>query len=103
MVMAVQILTIITKNIITNNLEFTYLSEYDNTTALAEKHIESYKTVESDGARPNIIMLILESGSSIDSKRTAGIKNYLPRLDAIQASGITYTNFIANSNTTYTV
>ncbi len=92
----------LTKNIINNNLELTYLIDYDSTTDLAEQYINSFKPVVSDGARPNIILLILESGSSIDSLRTAGIKNYLPRLDAIQANGITYTNFIANSNTTDT-
>jgi len=90
----------ITDNMVKNNLELSYLNDYDNTPKRAQEFIASYNRIDSQGERPNIILLILESGSSVDSRRTSGISNYLPGLDAIQSKGITYTNFVANSNTT---
>jgi len=62
----------------------------------------TYRNVQGEGKRDNVIMLILESGSAVDSSKTSGLHNLMPQFDKIQSEGITYTNFIANSFATDT-
>ena len=47
-------------------------------------------------------MIIDESLSTVDSLRAGGIQNNMPLTDKIQSEGITFTNFLANGNTSET-
>jgi len=51
-------------------------------------------------SNPNIILVLSESLSRIDSKRSGGIYNRLPRIDQMSAHGVTLTEVIANGNNT---
>lgn len=44
----------------------------------------------------NIILVIVESLSSVDSRRTSGIRNLLPRFDDLSREGMLFRNFFAN-------
>jgi len=44
----------------------------------------------------NVILLIVESLSAVDSQRTSGIRNLLPRFDALSREGMLFRNFFAN-------
>lgn len=46
--------------------------------------------------RPDIILLIVESLSSINSKRTSGVHDLLPVFDRISEKGVLFSNFMAN-------
>lgn len=50
----------------------------------------------------DVIVLFAESFSTVDSKRSGGIHDYLTGFDTIAADGMTYTNFIANGCTSET-
>jgi len=43
-----------------------------------------------------IVLVLIESFSSVDSARTSGIHDYFPRFDQISKQGRLFTNFIAN-------
>jgi|GEM_PF-918175 len=47
-------------------------------------------------ARPNLILVISESLSRVDSKRSGGLFDRLPHLDALAADGTTFTNLVAD-------
>lgn len=47
----------------------------------------------------NVILLFLESFSSVDSYRTSEINNNFPKFDKIQEEWITFTNFSSNAQT----
>jgi hypothetical protein len=44
----------------------------------------------------NVILVIVESLSAVDSQRTSGIRNLLPRFDALSREGMLFRNFFAN-------
>jgi len=48
-------------------------------------------------SRSNIILVIVESLSAVDSYRTSGIGNLLPRFDELSHEGMLFRNFLANS------
>ena len=51
--------------------------------------------------RPNVILVLSESLSRVDSRRSGGFYDRLPRLDAAAADGATFTDLIADgANTT---
>jgi phosphoglycerol transferase MdoB-like AlkP superfamily enzyme len=50
--------------------------------------------------KPNIILIISESLSRIDSERSGGLYNRLPKIDKIASLGVTLTNLIANGSNT---
>lgn len=50
--------------------------------------------------RKNIIILMVESLSSYQSKFFSGINNWTPHIDSIAANNLSFTNFYANGFTT---
>jgi len=44
----------------------------------------------------NLILVILESLSAVDSRRTSGLSNLLPRFDDLSREGMLFRNFFAN-------
>ena len=44
----------------------------------------------------NVVLVIVESLSAVDSQRTSGIRNLLPRFDALSREGMLFRNFFAN-------
>lgn len=46
--------------------------------------------------QPDIILLIVESLSSINSKRTSGVHDLLPEFDRVSEKGVLFTHFMAN-------
>lgn len=46
--------------------------------------------------RKDIILIIVESLSAVDSHRTSGVRNILPRLDELSRKGMLFQNFFAN-------
>jgi lipoteichoic acid synthase len=62
-----------------------YRSEYD---ALFDAPIAR--------ARRDIVLVIVESLSAVDSHRTSGLRNVLPRFDALSRKGRLFRNFAAN-------
>lgn len=46
--------------------------------------------------RRDIVLVIVESLSSADSHRTSGLRNILPRFDALSRKGMLFRNFFAN-------
>ncbi|KJU83031.1 membrane protein containing Sulfatase domain protein [Candidatus Magnetobacterium bavaricum] len=55
---------------------------------------------KNDNQLPNIIILISESLSQVDSLRSGGIYNHFPLIDKIQSEGITLTNVISDGRNT---
>lgn len=51
---------------------------------------------EAPTGHPNLIVLMVESLSAVDSLRTSGLRDHLPRLDEISRDGILFRNFFAN-------
>lgn len=51
-------------------------------------------------ARPNLILLVSESLSRVDSRRSGGSYDRLPRLDAVAARGATFTGLVSDGNNT---
>lgn len=47
-------------------------------------------------SRTSIILVIVESLSSVDSFRTSGLRNLLPRFDELSREGVLFRNFAAN-------
>lgn len=52
------------------------------------------------GEHPNLILVISESLSRVDSKRSGGLFDRLSRLDAVAAAGTTFTELVANGSDT---
>lgn len=44
----------------------------------------------------NIVLIMVESLSAVDSRRTSGIRNLLPRFDDLSREGMLFRNFFAN-------
>jgi len=63
--------------------------------------VESSTTIsKSRQPRPNVILLISESLSRIDSLRSGGYYDRLPQIDSIAAKGVTFTNLVSNGSNT---
>lgn len=62
------------------------------------KYNSFFQTTTWSAKSPNIIMVIMESISAVDSKRVSGINDNLPLLDKIQSQGTTFTNFLWDAN-----
>jgi lipoteichoic acid synthase len=68
-----------------------------------ESDVEAYRS-EYDAlfdlpiarTRRDIVLVIVESLSSADSHRTSGLRNILPRFDALSRKGMLFRNFLAN-------
>ena len=82
-----------------------FIKENINKTDLlyAEKDISKYKKdlkkktfLSLPPDKPNIIFLIVESLSAIDSKKIGGVYDYLPEFDKLAEQGTLFTNFFAN-------
>lgn len=54
------------------------------------------ESVEIPESRPDIILLVVESLSSINSMKVSGSGNLLNRFDELSAEGLLFTNFFAN-------
>lgn len=50
--------------------------------------------------RPNLVVVISESLSRVDSKRSGGAFDRLPRLDAVASAGVTFTGLVADGRDT---
>lgn len=55
---------------------------------------------QSMGARPNIILVVVESLSMYHSELFSGIHNWTPQFDEISQNGRRFSNFVANGVTT---
>ena len=85
------------KNFIEYNLTISseakeYSSEFINNFEYHEEHFFS-KNIK---ATPNIILLMVESISSYQSKFFSGIRDWTPSLDSIAINNVAYKNFHAN-------
>ena len=49
-----------------------------------------------EGLPDKVILVIVESFSASDSRRTSGLKDLFPRFDRISREGVLFTNFLAN-------
>jgi lipoteichoic acid synthase len=89
------------KNVISYNL--TILSESKN---YSDEFIESFSLNEQANcyskapANPNIILLMVESLSSYQSKYFSGLNDWTPNIDKIASKNTSYSNFYANGFTT---
>lgn len=75
----------------------------DLTTPYTQQDLEYYGSVEVPTwevdlppGKPNIIMVVVESLSAVDSLRAGGVHDKLPELDRIAKQGMMFTNFFAN-------
>ena len=66
------------------------------------KYENYFRTVNGKSKKLNVILVIAESFSTVDSKRSGGLYDNLPLFDKIQSNGITFTNFEANGCTSAT-
>ena len=55
---------------------------------------------ESTARRPNMVLLVSESLSQIDSRRSGGLFDRLPGIDRIQREGLTLTQVVSDGNDT---
>jgi phosphoglycerol transferase MdoB-like AlkP superfamily enzyme len=62
--------------------------------------VDNYRCVNKAIKSPNIILLMVESLSSYQSKFFSGIQNWTPNIDRIAQENRAYTNFYANGFTT---
>lgn len=76
-------------------LDLMYSGELDLEGFLENKKFSQAKLTPPE-QRQNIIVLISESLSQIDSLRSGGVFNRLPHIDKIQAEGLTLTNIVSN-------
>lgn len=67
-----------------------------NEVEAAEKELAKSSGIRIADPKPNIILVIVESLSAVDSSRISGIRNILPRLDRVAENGMLFTNFFAN-------
>lgn len=63
---------------------------------------EYFTTIPGQNQRLNVIMVIAESFSTVDSKRVDWLYDHFPFFDKMQKDGITFANFIANGCTSET-
>ena len=69
--------------------------------AYSDKEIAFYSgfrraTASIPASRPNIILLVIESLSSINSQKTSGLPGFLDGFDELSEEGVLFTNFFAN-------
>lgn len=86
------------KNVVEYNLEIRSQSqEYSKEFIDSLNYNEKTKTkIYKTDKQPNIIILMVESLSSYQSKLFSGIKNWTPNIDKIAKDNIYFTNFYAN-------
>lgn len=100
-------------NVIRINQQVVFNRNFSTKTILKTKQsfprISEGLSVLSNGAdlracpnrkQPNLIILLSESLSQVDSTKSGGIFDRLPRIDRIQAQGLTFTNVVANGSNT---
>lgn len=91
----------ITKNFIQNNLSFTYAKEHSSAKNLHDDFINNFSVKKGQNKKVNIIVILAESWSAIDSSRTSGIGiSNLDAFDKISHEGKIFTNFFAEGSTT---
>lgn len=94
-------------NVLAINIqEIVAVASANDRDALPGREIQSYESyfvpMVGQKRQGDVIVLFAESFSTVDSKRSGGIHDYLTGFDTIAADGITYTNFIANGCTSET-
>lgn len=62
----------------------------------ARKETGKSNEIKIGQPRPNIILVMVESLSAVDSMKISGIRDIFPRLDRIAENGMIFTNFFAN-------
>ncbi|MEF2175773.1 MAG: sulfatase-like hydrolase/transferase, partial [Candidatus Absconditabacteria bacterium] len=87
-------------NIFQTNLELDYIKKNKDAKELSIEYEQRFEYFSGNKSNTNIILLIVESLSSIDSYRNSEIKDYMPKLDLISQDGMLLTNLKANGNTT---
>jgi hypothetical protein len=107
------VLDILTINVIRVNQQIVFNRSFD-VDILSKTHkafpriAEGFATLSSGvnlnscagGDKPNMVILISESLSQVDSIRSGGLFDRLPRIDKMLAQGLTLTNVISNGNNT---
>lgn len=88
------------KNMYQLNLDLSYLKSYSKYREYSNDYINLHKNFTWSKSEKNVILLVVESLSCVDSQRCSNIQNYMPKYDQIQKDGITYKNFFASANTT---
>lgn len=88
------------KNIYQLNLDMWYMKKYSNRKELFDKYNWRVFVDNWYWNRKNIILLVVESFSAVDSNRISWLKNYMPLLDKVMENWKIFTNFFASSNTT---
>ena len=68
--------------------------------ALPPHNAAKDRCVQSLGARPDLILVIIESLSMYHSKYFSGLRNWTPELDKMAIEGRAFTNFHANGTNT---
>ena len=68
----------------------------------ATKYENYFKSTNGKNKKLNVILVIAESFSTVDSKRSGGLYDNLPLFDKMQSNWITFTNFMANGCTSAT-
>lgn len=87
-------------NIFQTNLELDYIKKNKDANELAIEFEDKFRIFSWNEWKTNIILLIVESLSSIDSYTNSEIVDYMPKLDSIGKEWTILTNLKANWNTT---
>lgn len=66
------------------------------------KYEDYFKNIPGKWKKLNVILVLAESFSTVDSKRAGGLYDNFPLFDRVQSNGITFTNFMANGCTSAT-
>lgn len=68
----------------------------------SKEYLKSFSYLPGKNKQINVIVVLAESLSAIDSLRVWGVYDHLPYFDKIQTEGVTFTNFLANGCTSDT-
>ncbi len=91
---------LLTSNMYSTNIRLRYIKDHPNKIKLKKDYEKRFKEQKWLWENKNLIIILDESLSAIDSYRISGLKHYLTGFDIISKDGILYTNMIANGNTT---
>jgi len=91
---------LLSSNMYTTNMHIRYIKDYDNKYQLKQDYDNRFIETKWKSKDKNIILIVDESLSAVDSYRTSWVKHYLTGFDEISKDGILYRNMIANGNAT---
>gem|GEM_PF-2874314 len=91
---------LLSSNMYATNMHIRYIKDYEDKYKLKQDYEKRFIEKQGIGSDKNIIVIVDESLSAVDSYRISGLKQYLTGFDTMSEDGILYTNMIANGNTT---